>query len=597
MGKISCQEVELAIPLDEEGIQVNFCKNPSCQNFGVKPNIYYGKKNKGRSPSHLIDPLYKRVGTNGTSLHCKACNTSTTLKSNIAVSEEVQRLSPSKPQDLASISLSCPTPSCENHNLPVSSSSKLYQKFGTTNSGSARYRCKSCKKTFTDSKRTRKHRRPEINKQFLLHLVNKSPVNRTCEILDISPDTYYRKLDWLYEQAKGFACERESKFLSGLKQERLYLCTDRQVHISNWTHRKDKQNCEFHAVGTACNTSSYVFGWDFNFDPNLQPTSVEGDARAIGDPEKSKPLRRYARLWLKQDYEEAIETPSEEPKIAQNSFLSDAVRCQYQSENHRDDIESVEYINDEVKLPDNGMLVHNEYTMYGHFFNLNKLLSNVEKVRFFLDQDSGIKNAMFSAFHDRIVNRTADAFYVKTQKSYNNDEKDKALRDAKYRFYLFSNIKYDSADFVTRKEILRQMMAESFLSPKVFKGVQEQWFESPQVTKAEPEKMIAYLTDFKDYDTEHLANLHLMASLHAIDRFFMVSRRRVNFFERSIASGSNMRRIWHAYSPYKPENYIKCAEIFRLFYNYCLLGRDKKTPAMRLGVAKGAVDLEKIIYY
>lgn len=37
--------------------------------------------------------------------------------------------------------------------------------------------------------------------------------------------------------------------------------------------------------------------------------------------------------------------------------------------------------------------------------------------------------------------------------------------------------------------------------------------------------------------------------------------------------------------------------IFRVFYNYCLAGQDKKTPAMRFGLAKGKVSLEDIIYF
>jgi hypothetical protein len=47
----------------------------------------------------------------------------------------------------------------------------------------------------------------------------------------------------------------------------------------------------------------------------------------------------------------------------------------------------------------------------------------------------------------------------------------------------------------------------------------------------------------------------------------------------------------------KPENLAKVLEIFRVFYNYCKTGDDKKTPAMRLGLAKGPVRLEDILYF
>ena len=51
------------------------------------------------------------------------------------------------------------------------------------------------------------------------------------------------------------------------------------------------------------------------------------------------------------------------------------------------------------------------------------------------------------------------------------------------------------------------------------------------------------------------------------------------------------------YSAYNPESIVRLLGIFRVFYNYCLPGKDKKTPAMRIGLAKGPVSLEDIIYY
>jgi len=38
-------------------------------------------------------------------------------------------------------------------------------------------------------------------------------------------------------------------------------------------------------------------------------------------------------------------------------------------------------------------------------------------------------------------------------------------------------------------------------------------------------------------------------------------------------------------------------DIFRVYYNYCLAGKNKQTPAMRIGLAKGVVPLEDIIYF
>jgi len=64
-----------------------------------------------------------------------------------------------------------------------------------------------------------------------------------------------------------------------------------------------------------------------------------------------------------------------------------------------------------------------------------------------------------------------------------------------------------------------------------------------------------------------------------------------------ITSASSTGRTWHGYSAYNPAVIVKLLDIFRVYYNYCLAGKNKQTPAMRLGLAKGKVPLEDIIYF
>jgi len=126
---------------------------------------------------------------------------------------------------------------------------------------------------------------------------------------------------------------------------------------------------------------------------------------------------------------------------------------------------------------------------------------------------------------------------------------------------------------------------------------QDRWMSHPFPNMSEPEKAVCCLTDYKDYDENHLARLYNKASLHAIDCFFMQVRRRMSILERPIGSSSSTWRTWYGYSAYNPETIVKMLGIFRVFYNYCLAGQSKKTPAMRLGLAKGSVSLEDIIYF
>lgn len=53
----------------------------------------------------------------------------------------------------------------------------------------------------------------------------------------------------------------------------------------------------------------------------------------------------------------------------------------------------------------------------------------------------------------------------------------------------------------------------------------------------------------------------------------------------------------HGYSPYNPAVIAQVLDIFRVYYNYCLVGKDGHTPAMRMGLAKGKVTEEDIIYF
>ena len=102
---------------------------------------------------------------------------------------------------------------------------------------------------------------------------------------------------------------------------------------------------------------------------------------------------------------------------------------------------------------------------------------------------------------------------------------------------------------------------------------------------------------YPGYDKDHLASFYNKASLHAIDRVFMQVRRRLSLLERPISSSANLGRRWFGYGPYKPVMVGKLLDIFRVFYNFVEVGRNKQTPAMRLGLAKGKITIENIIYY
>lgn len=525
-------------------------------------------------------------GKNVPVLKCLSCNEYPPLKSNLAIAQELGRLA----SYLAPLpEPSCPNDNCGNHHIGISNKTH-YASFGKTRSGSQRYKCKACNKTFAVANATTGQKQPHKNRIVFSLLMNKMPFRRICEAADIGPQTLYAKIDFLHEQCLAFAAHRERKLLEGFERDRVYLSVDRQEYVVNWSQRKDKRNVRLLAVGSADNDTGYVFGMHLNYAPELDSEAINLDASECDDIGRSSPFRQYARLWLNDDYEQSTQR-QQTRRVSSN--LSQDIEASYQDAVARDDVEAAEQATAQQRLPAKGMQIHAEYTLYGHFFLLAQLLGGVDKVRLFLDQDSGMRAAALTAFQPRVANRSCDAFYVRIAKHLTIDEKKKALAIARDAYRQIKRAKSDEDDNTIKLALIKQRL-HNMVEHGHWK---DRWLEHPFPNMSEPEKAVCYLTDYSDYDEDHLAWLYNKASLHGIDRFFMQVRRRLSLLERPIHSASAANRTWHGYSAYNPNSIVKLLDIFRVYYNYCLKGQDKQTPAVRLGLAKAPNTLEDIIYY
>ncbi len=373
---------------------------------------------------------------------------------------------------------------------------------------------------------------------------------------------------------------------------RLYISVDRQDYVVNWPQRQDKRNVQLTAVGSADNATRYVFGMHLNFDPAAEADVIEHEAAALNDREVQMPFRRHARLWLSSDYA-AARQKGKNSQFSTDGTLSAAVAARYKDAESRSDVEVFEEPGRTTQLPKTGMQVHAEYTLYGHCFLLRDLSRGAEKVRLFLDQDSGMRAAALGAFAERVADRTADAFYVRINKDLTVDERKHALKNSREHFRALEQ-EHPALD---RRALQLFAIKEALADMAVIGHWKDRWLTHPFPSMGEPEKAVCYLTDYNDYDDDHLAWLYNKASLRAIDAFFMQIRRRLSLLERPITTASNAHRVWHGYSAYNPRSIVKLLEMFRVFYNYVLVGRDKQTPAMRLGLAKGRVSLEDIVYF
>lgn len=577
------------IPPAVSGIQVNFCKNPACRNFGVPAE----ERATGRKQARRGSP-YRSVGSSSSvaSILCQLCKEIPPIKSNLAISEEYERFL----SDLSGPApATCPDENCINHSVPITTGNLHYHAIGKTPSGSPRYRCKACGRTFAIvAKAGLRQRESHKNRMIFSLLMNKSPMRRICEVADIHAPTLYQRIDFFYRQCKAFAAAREKALLEGMPIRRLYLAVDRQDYIVNWSNQDDKRNVVLRAVGSADDETGYVFGMHLDFDPSLDPAAIEKNAAARNDHALSYPFRRYARLWLKADYTDLVrQRRRAQKRVSRSAGVAAEVAAVYEDIKDRPDIEAGVTQSFDTQLPKQGMQVHSEYTLYGHFYFLKRLLGGVEKLRFFMDQEPGIRAACLAAFCDDIKARRVDAFYVRINKDLTVNERRRALADSRSEFdaarKAHHGLKDNEVEVLLIQERLRAMSTIGKWS--------DRWLLHPFPSMSEPEKAICYLTDFRDYTPEHLARLYAKASLHAIDRFFMQLRRRLSLLERPIGTSSSAYRTWYGYSPYNPEMVVKLLSIFRVFYNYVAVGEDKRTPAMRLGLAQAPIKIEDLIYF
>jgi transposase-like protein len=497
----------------------------------------------------------------------------------------------------------CPNSACAQHGVPLSAATEGYRKYGQTEGGSLRWKCKSCGAVFSQgSKPTQRQRITHKNREIFVLLINKMPMRRMLEVTGLDAKVLYGKLAFIHRQSMAFAADRERRLLDGtIKLPKMYVAVDRQHYIVNWSSRKDRRNVQLTAIASADLASGYVFGFNLSFDSLLKPVDIEAMAIAAGDYDVSSPYRRYARVWLQQDYVAAVASSKVAARRIAKALtkaritneLEGEIAGRYADALQRNDIEVSEEQTAQAKLPDAGMQVHEQYTLYGHFFLLRDLLASAPKIRVYMDQDSGFRAAFLATFHDRIKSRTGDGYYVSVMKESTIDEKDKAIIQSRSAF-----VRAQKANpGLTKHQVEVLMVKQAVLTAQPQGPWNDIWVEHPFPNKSEPQKRVCWVTDMQDYTEDHAAELYLKGTLHPVDRFFMQTRRKLSLAERPYASANNTGRKWHGYSAYNPAYLARTLETFRVAYNYCVKGKDGKTPAMRLGLARGPVELEKILAF
>ena len=594
--------VDVSNPLTDTAgiIQVNHCRMPDCDNYGVEARTTPVKP----GPSRDNDPHYKVASTNKgrvSALVCKCCGEKPPIKSNQGIAEELARIC--KP--LLGVDRGCTRKDCDNHGKSSEDYPDLYHKTGVNKrTGRAQRGCKNCGTRFLIGLPPP---RIHLHNQYLAsavfsRVVNKAPVRRTLEGIGKigNPRLYYDIVRFIQRRCNHLIGGLERGMLHGKVPlpENLHLVTDLQQYQLNWTDRMDKRNPMFSAVCTVDKDSRYIFGLHANYDPNVDSFAIAKESADRGDLERPEAFRRHARLWLPGDELMGGRAAGERIGLDKVREIKRQLTEIYASAVSRGDVEDREFQEMHPGLHNpqagTGMQVHVPYTVYAHFFLMREIMSGagVKRVEYSMDCESLLRGAFLSAWCDEVKQGTAHGFYVRHAKYRTVTERENAKTEARMRLKTFR----DALPEEQRHEAALLMM-HNFEAATAYGKWQDRWFPHPVPTMNEPEKTVCWLTQRNDgLDSRMVAGMAMRAGLGPVDNVFQLTRRFMNALERPIGTSSGYNTVWHGYAPYNPAMLQQYLDLFRTAHNFCHTGDDKKTPAMRLGLAEQPLRYDDILW-
>lgn len=403
----SATAVPRRLPHPHFGVDVNFCRNAQCAQFGVYPDPRDGR---GRKKSSANSNFARgTVGGSGDNKRftCGACGQESIIKNNRAIVEEYSRLR--KLQQADGAAKSCSRETCASFGKTVANHPELYSKSGRTSAGHQRHVCKCCGSTFTVGHPARNHRRQSKNGQVLKLLVHGTSISKISEIADLAPRDVYRKLDFIYAQVREFTAKREGD-LRGTDWNRFgrRFATDSQTLTLNWPNRKTRASVAVQHLCTAHANSGYIVLGHLQFDPDGDMVRIEAEMTSNGDLGKDRCWRQYGRLWTASEFKSYID-----------DITADILP----------DPEIAPEVDWGLQLPHEGGLVRQDILQYAHALMMRRMVSEADcRFYFVQDCDAGLSKAFLAAFAPEVRAGRVDVATVSFDKYQVND-----VREALYR--------------------------------------------------------------------------------------------------------------------------------------------------------------------
>jgi DNA polymerase III epsilon subunit len=576
-------------PITGKAIQLNYCKNPNCRNYGVA--ALNPKRKADGSIMRGLGNDYRFTKTKiGRVLTCIICGTSTKLINNKAFVEESNR----QKQIFSNKEICCPdkkletsrrrTRPCRNAVVNWLDKPKRYTLRGTVPSTveSLKYReaqrieCNACHNPFNVPLNAEYgQKRADINGILFRMLINKGIVNRMEEILDVPITLIYHRIEFFFNQCVEFDRWHIQNNIQALKGKTLEVSMDRQHYLSNWSDKKDSRPTKLVNTSTVDNKTRFVFASTVNFDTTSDWEVIKRDISRCSDLKKPEHKRRYGQYVLS----------NQEVKT--------------------DDVDDTL----PLKAPNKNLLVQQTYSLMAHLEVMKQYVNEARYTRLFADADEGFELGIGLVMKEQIAASKLYPVLVKAERNNASQMQDKRAWSEQVLLkhgITMSDIKRAKVDREKLAQISQQYWAAEMHKRTIESGsAKSEWLVHP-FPKSRHSVQVKPLVGFHGAISvsQTLSENLLDVSTYGVDNYFQMIRRRINMFERPITSATNSKR-WNGYASYNPKWAVMIIEILRVYNNYVLtdekslknkgLYQEATTPAQKLGITDKKYTIEDIL--
>lgn len=589
----------------EHTIQYNFCINPFCKWFGQPQTRFTTVKNKpyrykliGKVEHKSIqcncDPIYPNRGM--------TFNCTTTPYSNWSIAQEIERLVRINSVEDIEPEYQFHKESCVNSDKTPFEHPFDFYKRGKSKTGTQRWQCKTCGKR-TDMMPTRRQtstynqKRNDILPLFTKLLLNKMPVSRAIDVLEIGVKTYYSKLEWVYRRCLEFLERHEQKPLRNKSFGTVWINTDKMIYYLNNVRKKgmggarydDVEDSRFptHIIISADVFSRYVFRSDVAYDWDVKLEDIMLDTVLYKEDHLHEFARKHARLRL----------------------------SHYPQEPTENDTQTLNEYNEKLKQFDrrdryiDGLHTNSTYTTIAHYWMIKDLLK-AQNWRFVTDNDSSLMSAIYRVFSEDFKSFSAHHFLCLTDREKSRkqayQEYIEASKDLK-AWGLAMGIDSRSPYTIAYHYLVdlfknrgHQFHKEITVSTHSFSVKDNNPIIHPLASIDRAFAKVDCTTDLSSLEPEDVARLILNISDHATNFFIQQIRRKLSILERPLTTARGDGKSY-IYSNFNPKYAQMATTILRTYYNFCLpyktADKKKLTPAQRLGITDKCFKIEDILYF